>query len=102
MKRIFEFCPFDLVRQFITVCDPFLSFDEPFFVLSDHSAVEQNMLRRILKESIARLGINPDNYNLHSFRIGRTIDLYNYGVSVESIKKLGHWRSNAIYEYLRE
>ena len=37
----------------------------------------------------------------HGLRAGRAVDLLRMGVSFETIKKLGHWKSNIVYEYLR-
>ena len=36
---------------------------------------------------------------MHGIRLGHVTDLLNLGVSVETIKKLGRWKSNAVYVY---
>ena len=40
-------------------------------------------------------------YGTHSLRSGRTCDLYKLGLSVETIKKIGRWKSNAVFRYLK-
>ena len=79
-----------------------LSETEQFFVFSDNSAVLQMQLRNTLHKMITKLWLQPELYNLHSFRIGRSSDLFRLGVSVETIKKIGCWKSNAVFKYLRD
>ena len=57
----------------------------------------QNCLKGILIE----LGENPRLFSVHSFQVGRSNDLLKLGLSVETIKKLGRWTSNAVFKYLR-
>ena len=40
-------------------------------------------------------------YLFHGFQSGRASDLLKLGVSVETIKKLGRWHSNAVFRYLK-
>ena len=46
-------------------------------------------------------GFNQGLYNCQSLRIGRASDLLKLALSVETIKKLGRWSSNAVFTYLR-
>ena len=54
-----------------------------------------------LKFMLQKLKLNADLYNVHSLRIGHCGDLLKMGVSVETIKKIGRWKSNAVFNYLR-
>ena len=38
---------------------------------------------------------------MHGICAGHACDLLDLGLSVEAIKKIGHWRSNAVYKYLK-
>ena len=58
-------------------------------------------LRGVLVTLIKRIGLDSSLYQVHGLRSGRATDLCELGVSVETIKKLGQWRSNAVYTYLR-
>ena len=58
-------------------------------------------MRVILKKSLQRAHFDDSLYQVHSFRIGRSMDLLKAGVSVETIRKLGWWKSNIVYRYLR-
>ena len=48
-------------------------------------------------------GFQADNYGTHSFRIGRCGDLLlRYHLDVEIIKKLGRWKTNVVFDYLKQ
>ena len=57
-------------------------------------------MRTVLQFTLLNIGLDPKVYRIHSLRISRSSDLLNYGVSVETIKKLGQWRSNVVFKYL--
>ena len=95
-------CPFKIIKDYIGRRPHAISDLEPFFVFTDRSPVTPVQIRSILKLMITRIGLDHQLYNVHSMRIGRCVDLLKYGVSVETIKKLGRWRSNTVFTYLRE
>ena len=95
-----KICPFTAIREFIDVRPDCVSYDEPFFIFQDRTPLTPVIMRSVLKELIQNLGLNPNNYGTHGFRIGRTLDLANFGLSVESIKFLGRWSSNCVFTYL--
>jgi hypothetical protein len=47
------------------------------------------------------LGINPQFYNGHSFRIGAATHAANLDFSEPYIRKLGRWNSSAVNQYIR-
>ena len=96
-----NFCPFQLIRRFITIRGDYDSTDEMFFVLSDRSLVTPTMARTVLAQLLRSLNLDPSLYPFHMFRSGRASDLLKYGIQVEKIKQMGHWRSNAVYRYLK-
>ena len=67
----------------------------------NNSPVKPNEVRCVLRQCIDRLGLDSQNYDTHSFRIGRATDQFKQGIDVEQIKKVGRWESNAVYKYLR-
>ena len=79
-----------------------MSDDEPFFVFRDHQPVKPCHFRNCLKTCLEACGFDADNYNTHSLRLGRSCDLYRLGLSIETIKKLGRWKSNVVFKYLRD
>ena len=82
-------CPFKVINDYIAVRKHQKSTDEQFFVFRDRSPVKPHHFSHILKLCLHEMGIDNRYFAGHSFRIGRTIDLFDMGVSVESIKKIG-------------
>ena len=96
-----EICPFMLLHNHIRVCNKRHSDQQQFFIFKDGSPVTPYHFRRTLKAVILYIGLNLDLYQTHSMHAGRSMDLLDMGVSVETIKKLGRWRSNVVCTYLR-
>ena len=98
-KRILP-CPYQLLKDYAQMRGGYKNVDEHFFIFSDHSPVRPRHLSICLKMLIHQCGFDESLYGSHSLRIGRTCDLFHLGLSVETIKKLGHWKSNAVFRYL--
>ena len=94
-------CPYHLLRKYSGVRPPYVSDNEQFFVLSDGTAVSAVMLRNSFKTAIRAENFDAQLYSFHSLRAGRAGDMLKLGLSIETIKKLGHWKSNAVFRYLR-
>ena len=75
--------------------------DEPFFVFRDRTPVRPLHFREVLRKSLTNVGLEAHLYCSHGLRTGRSVDLLEMGLSVETIKKLGRWTSNAVYQYLK-
>ena len=95
-----RFCPFALLRSYLQVRKRHIQPNEQFFMFSDGTPVLAQQCRKVLKAAIKVLVFNESLYETHSLRIGRKNDLQKMGLSVETIKKIGHWKSNAVYNYL--
>ena len=100
-SRKLNFCPFQLTQMYMRHRVGFESDNEQFFVFSDKSPVLPNHLCFVLKSCIKRLDLNDRLYNCHSLRTGRSTDLYSFGIQVDAIKRMGRWKSNAIFKYLK-
>ena len=50
---------------------------------------------------LSLLNLDAKAYNTHSFRIGRTTDLYEAGFSLADIQTIGRWNSSAYQTYIR-
>ena len=94
-------CPYQLMREYGKARGPYQHENDPFFVFSDGSRVTPAHFRACLKLVLEKAGYNPALFSGHSFRIGRSNDLLKLGLSVETIKKLGRWKSNAVFKYLK-
>ena len=95
------YCPYLNTRDYLNARGCYIELTEPLFVFSDGSPVKPTNVRKLMKEIISAINLDPRFYNTHSFRIGRATDLYKAGYAVDVIKTLGRWKSNAIYKYLK-
>ena len=95
------FCPFRCVIKYMKFRGSYNEDSEQFFVFRDRSPVKPDQLRNTLRTLLDRLGLDSMLYDVHSFRIGRTCDLHKFGYSIEQIKAMGRWKSNAVYKYLK-
>ena len=95
------FCPFRTIRTFINLRGGYYDRSDHLFIFKDGSNVKGSHFRTLLKLTLKRLNINHELFNTHSFRIGKTTDLFKAGYSVEAIKQIGRWTSNAVYRYIK-
>lgn len=72
-----------------------------FFCHANGAPLTRSQFSGVLSRAIRNIGLPAKLYTSHSFRIGRASDLSSRGVSNDTIKKLGRWRSNAFNGYIR-
>ena len=96
-----QWCPYRLLRDYIAVRGPYHKQNEPMFILSGGAPVTPQLMRSCLKRMLTQAGFDKDYYSVQSLRSGRATDLLKLGISVETIRKLGRWKSNAVFMYLR-
>ena len=101
VKSRHYFCPFSILRTYFNMRQGYYDRDENFFVFSDHSPVYPAHLCKILRQALENLGFNPLLFNVHSLRIGHVTQMFKDGKSVDYIKDIGRWKSNAVYKYLK-
>ena len=99
--RMKHFCPVAEIWRFAQLRKPWCHRTEQFFIHANGSPLLAEELRHMLRELIRGLKLEAHLYDTHSFRIGRATDLRKQGYSVEMIKQIGRWKSNAVYKYLR-
>ena len=100
-KKVNFFCPFKAIRSFIDIRGSYLSDDELFFILQGRLPLKAEHIRNMLRRLLSNVNLNSSLYDTHSLRIGRTCQLFKMGISIEKIKKIGRWKSNAVYRYIR-
>ena len=96
-----NFCPFEPTRKYITLHGNYRSINKQFYIFHDGSPVKPVHVRTVLHSMIQRLGLDSSLYDVHSLRSGRTSDLIRYGYSIEEVKRIGHWKLNAVYKYIK-
>ncbi|OCT58760.1 hypothetical protein XELAEV_18001723mg [Xenopus laevis] len=73
----------------------------PFFVHADGSSLTKYHFTKVLHDCIVRVGLSPNDYKTHSFRIGAATQASILGFSDMSIQKLGRWSSKRFFSYVR-
>ena len=94
-------CPFSVLIKYIQLRGNCKNRNEPFFIFRDRQPVKPSDMRSTMKKLLTLIGVTPSYYGTHSLRIGRSVDLLKMNFSVETIRKIGRWRSSAVYAYLR-
>ena len=61
-----------------------------------------SQLREIVRKTLKAAGFESLLYSVHSLRGGCSFDLLQAGLTIETIKRLGRWKSNAVYAYLHQ
>ena len=70
---------------------------------SSYSEIVSSYNFRTVLAKVLRLAkVDARRYSTSAFRSGRASDLLDMGVSVETIRKVGRWKSTAVYTYLRQ
>ena len=90
-------CPVEAIKKYINLRG---KNPGPLFIIHNKS-INRSNYDRIFKLLLKSLGENESQYSSHSFRAGATTYWSNKGLSELQIKRLGRWKSNAIFKYLR-
>ena len=64
-------------------------------------AIKRAAVVKVLKETLRVSGWEENNYNTHSFRIGRGTDLYKKVTKLLKIKEFGRWTTDAYRKYIK-
>ena len=97
------FCPFTAARNYMTIRGRgYWNPKDHFFVFRNGSFVTDEHVRTTMRLLLKSMNLNEMLYDTHSYRIGRTIDLYKMGYSFLEIREKGRWKSNVVFQYLRQ
>lgn len=73
----------------------------PLFQTIDGLPVTYSMVTSQLKSAIQFIGLSPEQFKGHSFRIGAATHAASMGFSDQVIQKMGRWNSDAFKHYIR-
>lgn len=73
----------------------------PLFQFPCGTPVSYYYFSSSLKSLLLFIGLNPDVYKGHSFRIGAATSAAAKGISSSVIQSMGRWKSNAVKNYIR-
>ena len=91
-------CPVQVLSEFMSV-RPCVG--GPFFVHLDLTPLTSYQIGYMVKKGIKVLGLPPQSFSSHSFRIGAATSASISGISDDNIKSMGRWRSDAFELYIR-
>ena len=94
-------CPFQLLQQYLAIRPKYRHDHNQFFVFSDRSPVKPVQFNMFLRKLIAFNQLDASRYSAHGLCAGQASDLYAMGIPVDTIKKLGRWKSNAVFKYIK-
>ena len=95
-------CPYQQLRHYLALRHSITNKAEQFFVFRHGIPVTARHISTILKKILKISGFDDTLYSTHSFCVGCCCDFLQMGISVETIKKLGRWKSNVVLDYLRD
>ena len=73
----------------------------PLFIHFNGQVISSYQFTHVLKEGIKVLGLCPNSFGSHSFRIGAATSVAINGFPEETIKSLGRWKSASFKLYIR-
>jgi integrase len=92
------YCPVKALYEYIAL---YKHTDGPLFQTMDGSPITYAAVSSHLKAAIQFIGLSPDQFKGHSFRIGAATHAASLGFSDNVIQKLGRWNSDAFKHYIR-
>ncbi|KAM3920319.1 uncharacterized protein RB166_014716 [Leptodactylus fuscus] len=92
-----DVCPVRAVNSYLAVRVEGSS----FLVHESGLPVTAFQFRSVLNKTLSFVGANPSEYGTHSFRIGAATEASRAGLSVESVQRIGRWRSSCYAGYIR-
>jgi hypothetical protein len=93
-------CPVQAMQRYLNtrtharLCDP-------LFLTRENKALDRCGFIHKLRTLLTLIGLPPDQYNGHSFRIGAATSAAKAGVPDHVIKTLGRWSSDCYVRYIR-
>ena len=93
-----ELCPVNAMIQYLRARPHSRG---PLFIHFNGDSLTYYQFNYVLKKAIKVIGLVPNNFSSHSFRIGAATAASVGGMSNDRIKELGRWKSSAFQLYIR-
>ena len=94
-------CPVQAIFRAFSV-SPKASPQGPAFMINNSTTFSVLTFLKLLNQVLIQAGIDSEAYSGHSFRRGGATWAFHSGVSVETIRQLGDWKSNSYVKYIFE
>ncbi len=93
-----QYCPVMALKAFLSIRG---TQPGPLFCMSDNLPITRHMFCKVLNQCVSFLGLNSAQLTSHSFRIGRATLGLEQGLTIEQIRLMGRWHSDAFRKYLK-
>ncbi len=91
-------CPVQAMIQYLAIRPDQAG---PLFIHFDGEVLTKFQVNRVLNSCVVTVGLDPDDFSPHSFRIGAATSAAMQGIPEETIKNYGRWKSQAVRGYVR-
>ncbi len=92
-------CPVQALKQYLQIRP--VSTTQPLFIHFDSEVLTRHQVNSTLKLAVGTVGLPPNDFSPHSFRIGAATSAAMQGIQDEDIKSMGRWKSGAFRSYIR-
>ena len=93
-----DICPVQALIQYLGIRN---SMPGALFIFTSGCPLTRSALVSHLQAALQRAGIQQENYNGHSFRIGAATTAAQKGLEDSLIQTLGRWKSGAYKVYIK-
>jgi len=93
-----RFCPVVAILNFLDIRP---KKQGPLFIHFNGEPLTSYQFTSMLKKGVKLMGLAPDNFSSHSFRIGAATVASLNGISEDEIMEMGRWKSSAVNLYIR-
>lgn len=93
------FCPVTLAKSYFQIRPG--GGDGRALLHADGIPLTRFQFTRVCKRALESLGVETTHFTSHSFRIGAATTAATLGLSADTIKKVGRWKSSCFERYVR-
>lgn len=90
-------CPVSSVSDYLN----YRSQGSQFLVHENGFPLTRYQFQSILKKCLAQVGVSPNDYGTHSFRIGAATEAARAGLTNAEVQRIGRWKSSCFAGYVR-
>ena len=98
-----KICPVNALQVMIQTMN--LVHSDPLFMIHEkghRKILTAFKVRNVLAQAVRQMGLHPQEFGFHAFRRSGASLAFNENVPLEYIKVHGHWKSNAVWAYLKK
>ena len=99
VRRIYtDICPVTEILRYVALHGPAPGL---LFIFDDRPPLTKAVFIKRVRKALVSMGLNPQDYAGHSFRIGAATTVAHTGLEDSVIRSLGRWNSDTFYRYIR-